>query len=219
MSLTTLFALLALVQGHSPAVDPRLAEAITWYTGTAGHVDDARAHALLLEAVADGDPISRMWLARCHSTGRMGFAREPERARAMAADVIGAVRERAAGGVVEAVFLVGTAFDEGLGVPVDVTHAAEWYRRAAVQGHVLAQHNLGNVYEAGRGVPQDDAQAVVWWRRAAEMGDAIPMFRLGAMYEAGRGVAKDLATARQWYERSAARGFARAREALARLAP
>lgn len=211
----------ARVQATQPsrpsAVDTRLTEAIGWYTGTAGHVDDPRAHELLLEAAADDDPISVMWVARCHSTGRMGFARDPQRARALALSVIGVVRQLAADDEVEAVFLIGTAFDEGLGVAVDTAEAAAWYRRAADRGHVLAQHNLGNLYEAGRGVPQDDRQAVAWWRRAAEQGDAIPMLRLGTMYEEGRGVPRDLDLARQWYQRSAARGNARAKEALARL--
>jgi uncharacterized protein len=217
------FILLVVVLVHTPllaqpaAVDPRLAEAVGWYTGTAGRVDDARAHALLLEAVADGDPISRMWLARCHSTGRMQFERDPARARAIASEVLATIRDLAARGEVEAVFLMGTAYDEGLGVEEAPVEAATWYRRAADRGHVLAQHNMGNLHEAGRGVPKDEALAVVWWRRAAEQGDAIPMLRLGTMYEEGRGVARDLEQAKAWYGRSAARGNARAKEALARL--
>jgi TPR repeat protein len=197
--------------------DPRLTAAIAWYTGTAGQVDDARAHELLIGAAAAGDPLSRMWVARCHSTGRMGFSRDQPRARAIASEVLPSVRSLALAGDREAIFLMGTAYDEGLGVDIDAVEAASSYRRAAELGHVLAQHNLGNLYEAGRGVPQDDALAVAWWRRAAEQGDAIPMFRLGTMYETGRGVAHDVRQARDWYERAAARGLARAREALARL--
>jgi TPR repeat protein len=213
--------LVAIVFGMPPAhaqtVDPRLTEAIGWYTGTAGQVDDSRAHALLLEAAADHDPLSRMWLARCYSTGRMQFERDSARARAIASEVLATIRDLAARGVVEAIFLMGTAYDEGLGAKVSPEEAARWYRRAADRGHVLAQHNLGNLYEVGRGVPEDEALAVVWWRKAAEQGDAIPMLRLGTMYEEGRGVARDLEQAKAWYGRSAARGNARAKEALARL--
>jgi uncharacterized protein len=197
--------------------DPRLTAAIAWYTGTAGQVDDARAHELLIGAAAAGDPLSRMWVARCHSTGRMGFSRDQARARAIASEVLPSVRSLALAGDREAIFLMGTAYDEGLGVDIDAVEAATSYRRAAELDHVLAQYNLGNFYEAGRGVPQDDALAVLWWRRAAEQGDTIPMFRLGTMYETGRGVAQDLRKARDWYERAAARGLVRAREALARL--
>ena len=208
--------LVALPIGAQP-VDHRLSEAVRWYTGVAGHVDDARAHALLLEAAADGDPISQMWMARVYSRGRMGFKRDTVRARAIARSVIDRIDSLAGTGVTEAVFLMGTAYDEGLGVEPDARVAAGWYQRAAERGHILAQHNLGNVYLAGRGVPQNDSLAVVWWTRAAEHGDAIPQLRLGMMYEQGRGVSRDLAAARRWYRRSAARGEHRAAAALERL--
>ena len=46
-----------------------------------------------------------MWLARVHSTGRMGFPRDEERARDIAAGVIREVQRAAESGVLEAVFL------------------------------------------------------------------------------------------------------------------
>jgi TPR repeat protein len=201
----------------SNAVDPRLTEAIAWYTGTAGRVDDGRAHALLLEAVADDDPVSVMWLARCHSRGRMRVERDAAKAHALASRVSGEIARLADADVAEAVFLMGTAYDEGLGVPVDPLRAAAWFHRAADLGHLLAQHNLGNAYADGRGVSQSDAMAIYWWRRPAEAGDAIPQFRLARMYEDGRGAPKDSQRALQWYRRSAERGHAPAREALTRL--
>lgn len=200
-----------------PAVDPRLEEATAWYTGVAGRVDDDRARALLLEAAADGDPVSRMWVARCHSRGRMGFEENPEEARRIAAEVIDDVEALAAGGVAEAVFLMGTAYDEGIGKARDMTAAVSWYRRAAELGNVLAAHNMGNVYFEGRGVAQSDSAAVSWWTRAAERGDAIPQLRLGTMHEEGRGVARDLEAAARWYRRAAEAGNADARAALERL--
>lgn len=195
-------------------VDPRLEQAIAWYTGTAGRVDDDRAHRLMLEAIEDGDAVSQMWLARCHSRGRMGFERSGARANTIAAGVIDTIRQLAESGLVEAVFLMGTAYDEGLGVTADPGVAAGWFQRAATQGHVLGQHNLGNAYADGRGVAQNDALAVQWWRKAAEAGDAIPQLRLARMYEEGRGVPTDLALATEWYRRAAARGNAQAADAL-----
>ena len=110
--------------------DPALLEAVDWYTGVAGIVDDARAHELLEQAVEGEGPLALMWLARVHSTGRMGFPRDEERARAIAAQVIAEVERAAEAGVLEAVFLMGTAYDEGLGKPVDPVQAAAWHRRA-----------------------------------------------------------------------------------------
>lgn len=198
--------------------DPRLIDAIEWYTGVAGSVDDVKARALLLEVVSDtGSPLSRMWVARCHSRGRMGFERDAVLARALARDVIDEIREMARLGEPEAVFLMGTAFDEGLGEREDPRAAAEFFRQAADVGHVLSQHNLGNLHAAGRGVVQDPALAVRWWTLAAEQGDAITQLRLGEAYEAGNGVERDIPTAARWYTEAAQRGNVAAREALARL--
>lgn len=201
------------------APDPTLLEAVDWYTGVAGTVDDARARELLEEAVADGGPLSIMWLARVHSTGRMGFPRDEERAGQLAGSVIRDVQRAAESGVLEAVFLMGTAWDEGLGRPVDAARAAVWHRRAAERGHVLGAHVLGNQHSEGRGVTEDPVLAVEWWTRAAERGDAITQLRLGEAYEAGRGVARDPDVAREWYGRAAGAGNRQAGEALARLSP
>lgn len=201
----------------SNGVDPKLTEAIAWYTGTAGHVDDDRAHGLLLQAVADDDPVSVMWLARCHSRGRMRFERDAAKANALASRVNGDIGRLAETDVPEAVFLTGTAYDEGLGLAVNASLAAAWFHRAADLGHLLAKHNLGNAYADGRGAPQSDAMAVYWWRQPADAGDAIPQFRLAKMYEEGRGVPRNPLLALQWYRRSAERGHGPAREALTRL--
>ncbi len=210
-------ASLAVVPLHAQEVDPKLEESVAWYTGTAGRVDNAIAKKLLLEAAADDDPISCMWIARVYSRGRMNFERDEARARTIASDVIDRIESLAAERVAEAVFLMGTAYDEGLGKTADIETAVVWYRRAAILRHGLARHNLGNVYFEGRGVTQNDSLAVHWWTMAAEDGDAIPQLRLGTMYEEGRGVTRDLEEAKRWYARAADRGNADARAALERL--
>ena len=206
-----------------PPVEPGadLLEAVDWYTGVAGRVDDDRARELLERAAGlagdSANALAVMWLARVHSRGRMGFARDEEKARRLAGQVIDAVEASALAGVLEAVFLMGTAYDEGLGKPVDPAQAARWHRRAAERGHVLGAHNLGNAYSEGRGVPLDPAQAVAWWTQAADKGDAITQLRLGEASEAGRGTPRDLKAAVDWYRRAAEAGNAQAAEALERL--
>jgi len=152
-----------------------------------------------------------------YSTGRMGFKADTKRASEIASRVIGTVEALAGTGNVEAQFLMGTAFAEGLGKARDDEAAVTWYRRAAEAGHLLAQHNLGNVYDSGTGVKRDPVQAVAWWRRAADQGDAIPQFQLGRSYERGVGVNKDIREALAWYRNSAARGYGRAIEAVERM--
>ena len=210
-------SLLGAVPLQAQTVDPKLEESVGWYTGTAGRIDNALAKKLLLEAAEDGDPISRMWIARVYSRGRMNFERDEGQARTIASELIDHIESLAENRVAEAVFLMGTAYDEGLGKTADIETAVQWYRRAADLGHGLARHNLGNVYFEGRGVAQNDSLAVHWWTMAAEGGDTIPQLRLGTMYEEGRGVARNLTEARRWYGLSAARGNADARAALERL--
>jgi len=216
-TLSLLFSLL-LVSCATPLLpDPALVEAIRWYTGETGTVDDARARTLLERAAADGDALSVMWLARVYSTGRMTYPADKNRAQSLAQTVISAVEQLAGQGQAEAEFLLGTAWAEGLGKPVDAAEAAHWYRRAADRGHVLARHNLGNIHFAGTGVPQDYELAAMWWRLAAEAGDAIPEYRLGTLLEQGLGVAQDPEEALLWYRNAAGRGNADAAAALLRL--
>jgi len=212
-----LIALLMTACGASPATDPLLLEAVRWYTGEAGSVDDARARSLLERAAADGDALSVMWLARVYSTGRMTYPADKARAIELASGVIDDIEAMAAADVAEAAFLLGTAYAEGLGKSVDPTTAVIWYRRAAELGNTLAIHNVGNSYAAGIGVPQNDAQAIEWWLQAANKGDAIPQLRLGEMFEQGRGIEKDLRQAMRWYGEAAQRGNRNAAEALSRI--
>lgn len=205
-------------QEPETSAGPLLLESIDWYTGVAGRVDDAKAKELLLAAASDPqNSLAQMWIARVHSTGRMGFEHDEERARTIAARLIDEIRTLAGDGDVEATFLMGTAYDEGLGVDIDHPEAARWYRRAGARYHVLAVHNLGNMYRDGRGVPVRPDLAVSWWLRAAREGDAITQLRLGEAFEAGRGVTASPAEAMAWYGRAAALGNAAATGHVRRL--
>ncbi|NKB32759.1 MAG: hypothetical protein GKR91_06640 [Pseudomonadales bacterium] len=212
-----LLLILTLISCVAIITDPDLTEAIRWYTGEAGRVDDVKARNLLERAAADGDALSVMWMARVYSTGRMTFAADKPRAIEIADTVIDEVERLANAGVGEANFLMGTAYAEGIGKPLDPVAAVAWYRKAAALENTLAQHNIGNVYASGTGVVQSDAEAINWWLIAAEKGDAIPQLRLGEMYEQGRGVNRDLEQAIYWYRESANRGNTNARQALIRL--
>lgn len=203
--------------GANSSVDPQLRESIRWYTGETGTVNDGKAKQLLELAAADSDPLSTMWIARVHSTGRMGYPLNKVHAQIIANSVIEQVEIMAGAGVPEAQFLMGTAYAEALGQTRNDQLAAVWYLRAAENGHVLAAHNMGNIHYSGTGVAQDDVLAVHWWSVAAQAGDAIPQYRLGEMYEQGRGVEKNLKQASYWYQESALRGYANAADALNRL--
>ncbi|KAF9129960.1 hypothetical protein BGW39_003616 [Mortierella sp. 14UC] len=74
----------------------------------------------------------------------------------------------------------------GLDVPKDDTVAAEWFQKAAKQGHVDSQHNLGCLLEKGKGVEQDKAKAMAYYKQAADQG------RVGAKGHVARLEREDL---------------------------
>ena len=73
----------------------------------------------------------------------------------------------------------------------DEDEAAQWYQKAAEQGHAEAQASLGLMYVLGRDVPKDEAKAVQWFQKAAKQGNANGQAALGWMYMEGRGVIRD----------------------------
>jgi hypothetical protein len=79
-------------------------------------------------------------------------------------------------------FGLGVKYANSHGEAQDYVEAAQWYRKAADQGHSLAQLNLGVMYANGQGVPQDEKEAVLWIRKAANLGDAGAQFKMGIRY-------------------------------------
>ena len=100
-------------------------------------------------------------------------------------------------------FMMGTIYEQGLGVPEDLTEAARWYRRAADGGNASAQYNLGIFYQFGKGVPKDPAQAAAWLLKAAEQGHGRAQNNLSTFYFTGVGVPRDAVEAWKWLTLSA----------------
>jgi hypothetical protein len=214
----TLLSVFDLEAQSSTVADDRLLEAIDHYTGVIGTVNDPRAKELLLEVSQnEDDALAQMWIARVLSTGRMGFQQNLSKAKQMAEGILTEIGALADSGDVEAIFLMGTAHDEGLGTEIDYKQALHWYKAAAKEGHILAIHNVGNMYRDGRGVNVDHSEAATWWLQAAAAGDIIPALRLGEAYEAGRGVHRNIEKAKFWYSKAAEAGNDLADRALKRL--
>lgn len=66
--------------------------------------------------------------------------------------------------------LIGTLYENGLGVRRDYDEALRWYRMAAERNFAQAFFALGMMYENGKGVPEDLRQAREWMRKAADRG-------------------------------------------------
>ena len=101
-------------------------------------------------------------------------------------------------GDVRARFMMGTIYEQGLGVPKDLATAARWYRLAAEGGSASAQYNLGVFYQFGKGVPKDPTEAARWLRMAAEQGHGRAQNNLSTFYFTGVGVPRDPVEAWKW---------------------
>lgn len=69
-------------------------------------------------------------------------------------------------------FITGMSYYEGTGgVKQDYAAAAQWFLRAARQGHTGAQTLLGVMYAEGSGVAQSKKQALYWYQQAAKTAE------------------------------------------------
>lgn len=111
----------------------------------------------------------------------------------------------AARGHVRSQFMLGTIYEQGLGVPKDLPAAARWYEKAGEGGNDSAQYNLGILHQFGRGVAKDPVAAARWLRLAGEQGHGRAQNNLSTFYFAGIGVDRDVAEAWKWLTLSADR--------------
>lgn len=67
-------------------------------------------------------------------------------------------------------FAVAVMYDDGRGLPQDLSRALSWYTRAAKAGLVDAQYLVGRFHGNGRGVKQNPSAAFYWLNLAASGG-------------------------------------------------
>lgn len=68
---------------------------------------------------------------------------------------------------------LGNLYYLGLGTPVDLKRAGEWYLRSALGDWPDAQINVSLLYRYGRGLPHDPARGFAWLRHARSNGKEI----------------------------------------------
>jgi len=122
------------------------------------------------------------------------------------------VTARAEAGDAEAQYLNGTLYGAD-----GAKQAAQWFLRAAQQGHAKAQARIGVAYDVGDGVARDQAEALIWLTRAANKGQKFAQYYLGRKYARGDGVTRSLQEAKRWFQASAEQNHAIAQFELARL--
>ncbi len=97
-------------------------------------------------------------------------------------------------GNAEAQYAVAECYFEGLeeaGVKENASLAAEWYAKAAAQGHAKAIEGLANCYEHGRGVEEDQPKAFELHKQALAAGNDDALGSLAYCYFYGWGVKPD----------------------------
>jgi TonB family protein len=82
------------------------------------------------------------------------------------------LKAAADGGEAYAQSKLGGLYEEGAGIPQDISLAARLYRASADVGIAEAQFRLGRLYCEGLGVDQDIAQCRDWMRKAGAQGYA-----------------------------------------------
>ena len=92
------------------------------------------------------------------------------------------------------------------GFKKDYAKAAEYYRKAANEGHDVSMYRLGRMYEQGKGLKKDFRKAFYWYQKAADKGHVSAMFHLGVFYDNGQGIPKDEQKATSWYQKAADKG-------------
>ncbi|MDR0543855.1 MAG: hypothetical protein LBG30_00690 [Odoribacteraceae bacterium] len=88
----------------------------------------------------------------------------------------------------------------------DYAGAAEWFLKAAKEGHVRAQLMLGNCYRLGLGVPADPKESLAWYHKSADQGCIDAWLSLGAIYLSGQEVEINLPFALKWTEKACQSG-------------
>lgn len=116
-------------------------------------------------------------------------------------------------GDADAMFNIGQAYKLGRAVPKDPVAARDWYRKAALKGHLPAQANLGILlFQAG-----DKAEAIRWLKAAADKNEMRAQYVLGVASWNGDGVPRSMTLAYGYLARASAQGLPEATTALNNL--
>ena len=87
----------------------------------------------------------------------------------------------------QAMYLMGSAYANGIGVEKDDVQALEWFRRSAEHGNVNGEYWLANMIATGRaGGPADPKAAKPWLEKAARQGDAGSQYALAILIGNGQ---------------------------------
>lgn len=119
-------------------------------------------------------------------------------------------RQGAEAGEMRAMHNLANGYANGAGgLPVDLTLAFTWYRRAADLGLALSYGPVSDAYRQGRGVEKNERLALTYLERGVAAGDGYSLWRMGTVVQAGvLGLVQDKPRAVSLFTQAANAGYA-----------
>lgn len=195
-----------LISGTSMPLSAPIEKAMVHYMGTNGVQNMDRAWQVL-EAADDKNPLVVMWRARCLFKVRMHVGIDVKEARELARKIMPQIQELAGRNHAEACFLLGSALDEGLGIPENKELAKSWYLKAISQGHALAAVNYLSLSSAEAWADDPNCRdAKVLMERGITEGNVLFMEMKGTHYYTGKYGEPDYLSAASWFALAASHG-------------
>ncbi len=114
----------------------------------------------------------------------------------------------------DALYLLGSCYEKGVGIKQDETLAAECYQKAAESGHIDSQMKIAEFFGEGIGVDKDDEQMFKYNLLAADQGNADAQYNVGRCYYIGKGIEQNYVKAVEYYQKAADQGNAKAQNNL-----
>jgi hypothetical protein len=138
----------------------------TALTGKSAKLTPEMGFESLGRAAKLGDPSALFFLGALHVGGSFGKPSDY-------ASGFPYLRDAAAGGHVDAQFMLANMYKEGLGTKKDPKQAFTWYTKAAEQGHVYAAYLAAFQVNDGDGIKADHAVAYRLARNLAEQDQVV----------------------------------------------
>jgi hypothetical protein len=111
--------------------------------------------------------------------------------------------EEARAGAVSAARMLGTMYEQGLGVGRNLGTAARWYQQAVEGGDSFAMYRLGYMIMEGQGIRRDERGGMDLLKRAVDAGQPDAFYHYGRGLERGRGRPRNMNEAIATFRRGA----------------
>lgn len=107
-------------------------------------------------------------------------------------------------------FMIARYYEQGLGRPVNILESLKWYRKAALNGHIVVHHNLGVIFEKGIGVPVNYRDALFHFKFAAERCFVPSQYGMATVLVRLPKKIRNYSEVHMWLEIAAALGYGEA---------